>query len=182
MIPKRKLFGYPLFPFAVLVDFVDWAGNFFAAPCLRLLITPLISSFKAENYIIRKPYIFTIQWTNFQKYWTNFYYNKFLIQKKFQKMLWYKFWFLRLGQICYPTVNGLFRQNKNTPVFPWYYTLPTYLAQSMKHFISHLGVHIYVFIYFVETHVCRCKNHLTWLDKSLIISTINPNYHSICWI
>ena len=104
------------------------------------------------------------------------------IKKKFHKMLCYKFWFLRLGQICYPTVNGLFRQNKNTPVLPWHYTLPTYLAQSMKHFIGLLSVHISVFIYFVETLVCRYENHLTWLDKSLIICWINPNYHSICWI
>ena len=62
------------------------------------------------------------------------------------------------------------------------YSLPTYLAQFMKHFISLLAVHIFVFTYFVETLVCRHKKYLTWSDNSLIISIINPNNHSICWI
>ena len=102
-------------------DFVDWASNSFAELCLGLRMTPLISLFRANSYIMRKLFLYRVQWTNFQRYWTNFYIHELSNEKKFPKKLCYKFWFLRLGQIWYPAENAVLRQNnKNKAVWPWF--------------------------------------------------------------
>ena len=50
------------------VDFVDWAGIFFTALCLKQFFALLTIFVSWKNYLAWKPYICRLQWGNFKSF------------------------------------------------------------------------------------------------------------------